>query len=350
LPQHRSSRSPAVGDSTGDHDPWLGCSASEITDIIPFNEFGDLADLGFRYNAAFDTEAQVLDAPELDDLNDLTEPTPVRLVVPREFRAPSVGAGNRYRTETTVHDDATDVVMPIRRGSHRKPTGTADAIKGRLLIAAMATGAAAAAAHSAVTSTDAKATPTVLAADESAMNAGTIESSKGVQLIPVASTVNSSVHGEELAKGVAFEQERAQREARLQRPLYVMPTQGLFTSGFGYRWGVLHGGIDLANSIGTPIYAVADGVVIDAGPAAGFGMWVKLRHADGTVTLYGHVNTTTVRVGQRVMAGDQIATIGNRGDSTGPHLHFEVQLNGANRIDPVPWLAARGLTVGRYVG
>ena len=96
---------------------------------------------------------------------------------------------------------------------------------------------------------------------------------------------------------MAFAQERAQREARLQQPLYVMPTKGIFTSNFGYRWGVLHAGIDLANSIGTPILAVSDGVVIDAGPTAGYGMWVKLRHADGTVTLYGHINTTLVSVG-----------------------------------------------------
>jgi murein DD-endopeptidase MepM/ murein hydrolase activator NlpD len=113
---------------------------------------------------------------------------------------------------------------------------------------------------------------------------------------------------------------------------------------------VLHAGIDLANSIGTPIRAVSDGVVIDAGPTAGYGMWVKLRHADGTVTLYGHVNTTMVRVGERVMAGDQIATMGNRGNSTGPHLHFEVLLAGTQRIDPVPWLAKRGLSVGTFAG
>ena len=90
--------------------------------------------------------------------------------------------------------------------------------------------------------------------------------------------------------------------------------------------------------------------MIDAGPAAGFGMWVKIRHADGTVTLYGHVNTITCSIGQRVMAGDQIATMGNRGNSTGPHLHFEVLLNGTNRTDPVPWLAERGLGVGLYAG
>jgi len=166
----------------------------------------------------------------------------------------------------------------------------------------------------------------------------------------VTPAVNSVVHNEELANGVAFAQERADREARLQRPLFVMPTKGIFTSGFGYRWGVLHGGIDLANSIGTPILAASDGVVIDAGPAAGFGMWVKLRHADGTVTLYGHVNTVTCNIGERVMAGDQIATMGNRGNSTGPHLHFEVLLNGTDRTDPVPWLAKRGLSVGPYSG
>ena len=91
-------------------------------------------------------------------------------------------------------------------------------------------------------------------------------------------------------------------------------------------------------------------MVIDAGPAAGYGAWVKIRHSDGTVTFYGHVNTWTVSVGQRVMAGDQIATIGNRGNSTGPHCHFEVQLNGTTCIDPVPWLAQRGLSPGNYVG
>jgi len=166
----------------------------------------------------------------------------------------------------------------------------------------------------------------------------------------VQPAANTAVHNAQLARAVAFAEERAQREARLQQPLYVMPTRGVFTSTFGYRWGVLHAGIDIANAIGTPIVAVSDGVVVDAGPTAGYGMWVKLRHADGTVTLYGHVNTTTVRVGERVLAGDQIATMGNRGNSTGPHLHFEVLLDGSNRVDPVPWLAKRGLSLGGIAG
>jgi murein DD-endopeptidase MepM/ murein hydrolase activator NlpD len=128
--------------------------------------------------------------------------------------------------------------------------------------------------------------------------------------------------------------------------LFVMPTKGVWTSGFGYRWGALHAGIDIANAIGTPVLAASDGVVISAGPYAGYGNMVKLRHADGTVTLYGHLSAWQVDVGQRVWAGDQIAKMGNTGNSTGPHLHFEVHVNGTDRVDPVGWLTKRGLAPG----
>ena len=224
------------------------------------------------------------------------------------------------------------------------------AARGRLLLSAMAAGAAAAAALN--TAADHAAAPKMEAALSASVSAltGGAGTSRGAQVVVALPAETIAVHNAELANGVAFANDRAQREARLRQPLYVMPTKGIFTSNFGYRWGVLHAGIDLANAIGTPIRAVCDGVVIDVGPVAGYGMWVKLRHADGTVTLYGHVNTTLVSLGQHVMAGDQIATMGNRGDSTGPHLHFEVQLGGTQRIDPVPWLAQRGLIVGNYAG
>jgi len=334
LARHRSSSEP-IGVTTDSRHRWID---PDVTDIIPFNEFGSLADLDFLASSHFDTEAQVLRAPELDDLSDTDNLKPIRLAIPAEFRA-DPATKRRASTEAP------------RRGQHRKEPATAGVVKGRVLIAAVATGAAAAAAHSALQSADAHSSQTVLAADQSVIGSATIQkTSSGVELVTVTPAMNSVVHNEELANGVAFAQERADREARLQRPLFVMPTHGIFTSGFGYRWGVLHGGIDIANSIGTPILAASDGVVIDAGPAAGFGMWVKLRHSDGTVTLYGHVNTTTVSIGQRVMAGDQIATMGNRGNSTGPHLHFEVLLNGTNRTDPVPWLAKRGLSLGSVTG
>jgi murein DD-endopeptidase MepM/ murein hydrolase activator NlpD len=151
------------------------------------------------------------------------------------------------------------------------------------------------------------------------------------------------MHQRELANGTAFAQERAQRESQLRRPQFAFPTQGILTSGFGARWGTLHAGLDIANAVGTPIYAASDGQVIASGPTPGYGMCVKIRAADGTVTLYGHIDTTTVQVGERVMAGDQIATMGNRGNSTGPHLHFEVHGNGSIKTDPMAWLQERGV-------
>lgn len=126
---------------------------------------------------------------------------------------------------------------------------------------------------------------------------------------------------------------------------FALPAVGVFSSGYGGRWGTFHYGIDIAAPIGSPIYAVADGTVIDAGPAQGFGLWVRIRHSDGTISVYGHMYDFSVSVGERVRAGQQIARIGNRGDSTGPHLHFEILVNGQH-IDPQPWLAMRGIKLG----
>ncbi|WP_293320518.1 M23 family metallopeptidase [Mycobacterium sp.] len=337
---------------------------NEVTEILPLDGFdfddfdlvGDcreLDHLDLSADSTFDNEAQVLRAPELDDLHETDDLGPLSLAAPV-----TVEVLSRFHTAVDPHrvdrpqitSDITDVIPAVRRhGQHRKqPTSAA---RGRLLISAMAAGAAAAAAHTATSHADTPKTEAVLTANVSALSGGAPSNTiRGAQVVAAQPAVNAAVHNEELARGVAFAHDRAQREARLQQPLYVMPTKGIFTSNFGYRWGVLHAGIDLANSIGTPIYAVSDGVVIEAGPAGGYGMLVKLRHADGTVTLYGHVNTTLVSVGQQVMAGDQIATMGNRGNSTGPHLHFEVLLGGTERIDPVPWLAKRGLSVGNYAG
>ena len=121
----------------------------------------------------------------------------------------------------------------------------------------------------------------------------------------------------------------------------VMPVYGTMTSGFGPRWGTTHEGIDIAGNVGTPVSAAADGVVVEAGPASGFGQWVRVLHDDGHTTIYGHVNETFVEQGQIVKAGQQIATVGNRGDSTGPHLHFEVRNAARVAVDPAGWLAGR---------
>jgi len=131
---------------------------------------------------------------------------------------------------------------------------------------------------------------------------------------------------------------------------WVRPSAGGESSCFCMRWGVMHEGIDLAGPLGSPIVAAGDGVVIDAGPAEGFGLWVVIQHDNGDVTIYGHMYHYYVTVGEHVSAGQHIADIGANGQATGPHLHFGVRLGGPNGpyVDPVPWLRARGVEIGPY--
>ncbi|MCA0143820.1 M23 family metallopeptidase [Blastococcus sp. LR1] len=134
---------------------------------------------------------------------------------------------------------------------------------------------------------------------------------------------------------------------------YVKPFSGRVTSCFGARWGTNHNGLDVASSIGTPLYAPVSGTVKRAGSATGFGLAVYLLGDDGAVYVYGHINDYFVRTGDRVVAGEQVAEVGNRGQSTGPHVHFEVHPNGAmysGASDPVGWLNARGIRVGACGG
>ena len=136
------------------------------------------------------------------------------------------------------------------------------------------------------------------------------------------------------------------------------------SSGYGPRWGSFHAGLDFAAPIGTPIYAAADGVVVEGRErynVAGFGSWIWLDCQDsvGKDFIYGHVkhDGILVRAGDRVRAGQQIGVVGNEGQSTGPHLHLEVwgapgRLGGAHQ-DPAPYLAGAaqpGGAVARPVG
>ena len=123
------------------------------------------------------------------------------------------------------------------------------------------------------------------------------------------------------------------------------PAHGPITSGFGARWGTFHNGTDFGAPQGSPIYAATSGTVVAAGPASGYGLWIRIKTDDGHLLEYGHNNENYVSEGQRVHAGQVIGTVGNRGYSTGPHLHFGVQNPGGQWIDPVPWLAGQGIVV-----
>jgi murein DD-endopeptidase MepM/ murein hydrolase activator NlpD len=125
---------------------------------------------------------------------------------------------------------------------------------------------------------------------------------------------------------------------------HVWPAQGLLTSGYGFRrnpfggrgWR-LHTGIDIGGQRGYEIYASADGTVISAGWDGGLGKAVRLDHGFGLTTVYGHMSRPLVRDGQRVVAGQRIGLMGTTGHSTGPHLHFEVQIDG-NSMDPFDYV------------
>jgi murein DD-endopeptidase MepM/ murein hydrolase activator NlpD len=120
---------------------------------------------------------------------------------------------------------------------------------------------------------------------------------------------------------------------------YIWPAQGILTSGYGWRWGRMHKGIDIAADVGTPVVAAAPGVVTYASwNDGGYGNLVEITHSDGSVTVYGHNDRILVREGQEVDQGEQISEMGSTGFSTGPHLHFEVHPPGQGAIDPMAFL------------
>ena len=269
-------------------------------------------------------------------------------------------------------------------GTHRLPPPPAALLRGRVTLAAVAAGAVVAGGQTLVNALEEPAVVSAAAllpvADATdAPHTGTDAGLAGTEATAAAHEIprdslrigplggdlgadgldaRSAVDVHNLAKATDIGEQIAKRTKILRSALadgapeaklvdgqaFVRPALGRLTSLFGARWGVTHYGIDIANAIGTPIYALTDGVVEESGPASGFGMWVVVRHPTGERTVYGHVNRAYVGVGQPVRAGEHIADIGNRGFSTGPHLHLEVWSADGAKLNPIPWLARHGLT------
>lgn len=139
---------------------------------------------------------------------------------------------------------------------------------------------------------------------------------------------------------ISLDEVNTYRIAMAKVPL-AMPLRAAFrySSGFGSRWGRKHEGIDMALPVGSAVYATADGVVIYAGWQRGYGNVVKIQHELGIETRYGHLSKIHVTQGQRVSRGTRIADSGNTGRSTGPHLHYEVRVNGT-AVDPMKFIKA----------
>jgi murein DD-endopeptidase MepM/ murein hydrolase activator NlpD len=118
---------------------------------------------------------------------------------------------------------------------------------------------------------------------------------------------------------------------------YGWPVNGPVVSGFGMRWGRLHAGVDIAAPTGTPIHASAGGTVAIAGWVGGYGNYTCIQHGGGIATCYGHQTSIGVHVGQHVSKGQVIGTVGCTGHCFGPHVHFEVRVNGTP-VDPMGYL------------
>jgi murein DD-endopeptidase MepM/ murein hydrolase activator NlpD len=153
---------------------------------------------------------------------------------------------------------------------------------------------------------------------------------------------------EHVAEVEALEAESAALTARLQaqgttstEPIsssgLVWPVSGPVTSGFGMRWGRMHTGIDIAVPTGTAVQASASGIVVSAGWNGGYGLLVVIDHGGGLATAYAHNSSLLVGVGQAVEQGETVALSGSTGHSTGPHVHYEVRVNGVP-VDPLLYL------------
>ena len=238
-------------------------------------------------------------------------------------------------------------------GKHRKQSPN----KGRVAVVAAATGAVSTAGFSglvagALTSNqDAEQGQNIkLAADADELQStdpgvDEVSAEETPQILSIAEYKPVENLTEQLDKAIQHSDEVARLDEAARAPLFTKPAEGAFTSGFGMRWGSMHNGVDIANTPGTPIRAVAAGTVIDSGPAQGYGNWIRLRHDDGSVSVYGHMQTLNVAVGERVHAGQNIAGMGSMGFSTGSHLHFEIHPDGTTPVDPAAWLAERGISL-----
>lgn len=148
----------------------------------------------------------------------------------------------------------------------------------------------------------------------------------------MASDLEVKIHG--------LDQFLLDKESILKSTPSILPTNGWITSYFGHRIsptaGVrkMHEGLDVGANFGTPIFAPADGVVTYAGNKAGFGLFVQIDHGYGIETIYAHSQKIIAKNGQKINRGDLIAKVGSSGYSTGPHLHYEVRVNGI-AVDPL---------------
>ncbi|GAA1456338.1 M23 family metallopeptidase [Williamsia maris] len=332
--------------------------AAEITSIIPIDwDFAEWNDAP-------------VDAPH--------DPTPTRST-PRRAPLPAEVTQDiliaEYEFDETAHEhpfavrgaefDDFDFVpgptpAPRKSGGRHRIAAPPHALKGRAALLAVAAGAAVVAAtgqlqSGSATETNQSAEPATDAVSPAAAVGPVAPSAGDAGVVESAPPSDMRNFTDQLQAGDKLARDAAAADAASRKPLFASPVNMgayQFTSCFCGRWGTFHGGIDFAAPLGTPIHAATDGEIVEAGPASGFGNWIQVKSADGTITMYGHMASSGVLVskGQKVTAGDIIGLVGNEGFSTGPHVHVEVWKNGTTKIDPMPWFAEHGVRLSAYTG
>jgi hypothetical protein len=249
---------------------------------------------------------------------------------------------------STALDDPPESDLMLRRSTRRAPTSPS-ALRGRMVMAAVAIGAVAAASAGQSLLPKLPAQDSTPLADPSgtvAMLGPAANNLQSLDVQPMARTIDQSEVAAQLAESQQVTNGTGGGNAQnVDAVTFAKPAAGPVVSTFGGQYGTLHYGIEIQGQQDAPIYAAADGVITAAGPTSGFGLWVKERLSDGTILVYARMNDYSVQVGQHVVAGTQIARMGDRGFSSGYTLHFEVWEPNGTKIDPVQWLNTRGVTV-----
>lgn len=182
------------------------------------------------------------------------------------------------------------------------------------------------------------------------MSAAELRAQIAAQQAERASRMRAAKAAAERAARLAAEEAalRAREAAERARPKWVKPILNYtLTAGFGEAsglWAHLHTGQDFAAPTGTPVRAAGDGKIVFAGWDGAYGNKIAIEHADGTLTWYCHLSAF-IRTSGHVQAGDVIGRVGATGNTTGPHLHFEVRPGGGAPVDPIPWLLRHGVQV-----
>jgi murein DD-endopeptidase MepM/ murein hydrolase activator NlpD len=168
---------------------------------------------------------------------------------------------------------------------------------------------------------------------------------QGGPLIALATSISGAFDPRFQRLGLSLERMSALQRELAGVPSHLPASLEYISSGFGFRSdpftgaGAFHAGLDFRGPYGAPIYAAAKGVISFAGVRSGYGNCIEIDHGNGLLTRYAHMSAFRANIGQLVSPGEAIGAIGNSGRSTGPHLHFEVRING-NPVNPRPFLEA----------